>query len=81
MTANALAAEGINSLEALAVLSENKIRRISSIGTRGIRDIQQLLLKHAQTPDAPPALSSVSDGNLIVELLRRGYRVDRAPDA
>ena len=78
MTANALAAEGICSFDALRACHEQTLWRIPSIGKGGIADIRAMLLRRADEEAAIPLpLASYGDDALVMELLRRGYRIDR----
>lgn len=79
MVANALANANIDSLEALAKTSEIDLWRIGGLGKVGREDIAALLLRHRQEAAAQPGLEASSDADLVMELLRRGYRIDR-PD-
>jgi hypothetical protein len=86
MTANALAAQGICSFDALAACDHRTVERMYSIGKKGAADIQALLLRRAvEVAGHAPSLATYSDDALVMELLRRGYRVDRpnggTPDA
>jgi hypothetical protein len=86
MTARALAREGICSFDALLACDTTTIERTYSIGKKGLAEIQAMLLRHAAGEAAlTPPLACYSDDALVMELLRRGYRIDRPngapPDA
>ena len=85
MTANSLARAGIDTIDALANVSENDLSRIYSLGKVGRAEIGALLLHQRQEHPAVPPMASFTDADLVMELLRRGYRIDRPngtpPDA
>ena len=83
MTANALAHAGICGFNELMTRDHDALSRIYSIGDKGVAEIQQMLLRRAAAEAAnTPPLACYGDDALVMELLRRGYRIDRPnPDA
>ena len=78
MTANALAYHGICSFKDLTACEPKTLERMYSIGKRGLLDIQAMLLQRAaNNPAETLPLAGYSDDALVMELLNRGYRIDR----
>ena len=78
LTANALAYQGICSFNDLNACEPRALERLYSLGKKGLADIQAMLLRRAAAEAAnTPSLACYADDALVMELLRRGYRIHR----
>jgi DNA-directed RNA polymerase alpha subunit len=73
MTANALTAAGIATIEQLRAHSKLQLLILPQIGKLGMEDIAKLLLRQEETDVLH--VSQLGDDVLVMELLRRGYTV------